>query len=253
MRIFIGKEPAIIDPPLLIISPNEFSPTNPANNNGILACLLPDLLRNLYIEIINFTLNDDSFPNFIETIERSIRNPNGWCRQKLEKKANQFGRPRAEATYLCITLDDHGNGTMKYSPVIKIWPPGYYSPIHNHRDAYGIIRVLHGKLLVKYFPALSLNLRQNSLIEQLFEKDSVTWIVPKLNQTHQMKNPDMYGSCCITIQSYHYETDEHRPSECFHFITNDNRHIEHYDCLPDENYLAFKKTMQAESMSETVV
>ena len=44
---------------------------------------------------------------------------------------------------------------------------------------------------------------------------------------------------------------EHRPSECFSYITNDNHRIEHYDCLPDDDYLNFKKRMQMESMPET--
>jgi hypothetical protein len=253
VRIFIGKEPIIFDPPLLIISPNEYSPTRPMKRNGVLAGLLESPCQQLYIEAMKFTLKDNSFPNFIETIEHSIRSPNGWCHQKLKEKANQFGRRRAEATYLCITVDELETGRVKCSCVMKIWPPGYYSPVHNHGDAYGIIRVLHGKLLVKLFPDLSLNLRPNSPVEQLFEENQVTWMMPKLNQTHQIKNPDMYGSCCITVQCYQYETDDQVHGERFHYITNDEYHIKHYDCIPDDNYLAFKKTMKMESIPVTVL
>ncbi len=253
MRIFIGKEPVIFDPPLLIISPNEFSPTHPTKHNGVLAALLGNPCQNLYHEAMKFTLKDNSFPNFIETIEHSIRNPNGWCHQKLREKANQFGRPRAEATYLCIAMDEVETGTIKCPCVMKIWPPGYYSPVHNHGDTYGIIRVLHGKLLVKIFPALSLNFQQNPPIEQLFEENQVTWLMPKLNQTYQMKNPDMYGSCCITIQCYQYDSNDQVHCERFSFITNDRHHIEYYNCIPDNNYLVFKKAMMMETRRVTVV
>jgi hypothetical protein len=221
--------------------------------NGILAALLENPCRNLYLEAMKFSLNDNNFPNFIETIENSISNPNGWCYQTLKEKTNRFGRPKTEATYLCITVDELETGRVSCPCVMKIWPPGYYSPVHNHNDTYGIIRVLHGKLLVKFFPSLSLYLYQNPPIEQLFEENQVTWLVPKLNQTHQMKNPDMYGSCCITIQCYQYGADDQMHCERFGFITNDGHHIEYYNCIPDNNYLAFKKAMMMETRRQTIV
>lgn len=30
--------------------------------------------------------------------------------------------------------------------VLEIWPAGHNSPIHNHGNAYGIVRVLHGDI-----------------------------------------------------------------------------------------------------------
>jgi hypothetical protein len=249
VRIFIGKEPVIFDPPLLIISPDEFSPTHPANNNGVLASLLENPCRYLYHGIMNFNLNDQSFPNLIETIERSISNPNGWCHQKLREKTQQVGGRKAETTYLCIMANKLEIGSIQYPCSIKIWPPGHYSPVQNHGDAYGIIRVLHGKLLLKYSPILAKNLRPNPLIEQLFEKNQVTWTMPKLNQTFEMKNPDMYGSCCIVIECYQYETDDQVHCRSFDYKTR--RKV--CDYTPDNDYLAFKEIMKMESMPETTV
>ncbi|CAF5009570.1 unnamed protein product [Rotaria sp. Silwood1] len=253
LKIFIGSEPVIFDPPLLVIAPAEFSPTHPKNTNGVLESLLKNPCRNLYHEVITFTLKDNSFPNFIETIEQSIRSQNGWCHRKLKEKVNQFGKPRYETTYLCITVDQLENGKIMHPCIMKIWPPGHYSPVHNHGDAYGVIRVLHGRLLLKFYPALSINFRQNPSIEQLFEENQVTWMIPKLNQTYQMLNPDMYGSCCITIHCYQYETDDQVYGEHFDFITNDGHHIDHHNCTPDNNYLDFKRMMMMESMHGTAV
>ena len=30
--------------------------------------------------------------------------------------------------------------------VMEIWPPGHFSPIHNHGNSFGIVRMLHGSL-----------------------------------------------------------------------------------------------------------
>lgn len=250
MKIFIGSEPILFDPPLLIISPSKYSPTHPQHKDGILAPLLEIACQNLYFQAMNFTLNDDSFPNFIETIEQSIKNPNGWCYQKLREKLNQFGKPRTEATYLCITLNKPEDSKIRYSYMIKIWPAGHYSPVHNHHHTYGIIRVLFGKILVKFFPTLSTNLHRNPLIEQIFEENQVTWMVPNLNQTCQIINPDMYGPCCITIHCYQYETGDQIYCENFNFITNDGHHIEHYSCKGDNNYADFKNIMLKEFIKE---
>ena len=38
-------------------------------------------------------------------------------------------------------------GTSPGEPfVLEIWPPGHYSPIHDHGLAYGVTRMLHGSL-----------------------------------------------------------------------------------------------------------
>ena len=30
--------------------------------------------------------------------------------------------------------------------VMEIWPPGHFSPIHNHGNAFGVVRLLHGSI-----------------------------------------------------------------------------------------------------------
>lgn len=40
--------------------------------------------------------------------------------------------------------------------VLEIWPPGHFSPIHNHGNAFGIVRLLHGSITSEHplFPYL---------------------------------------------------------------------------------------------------
>ena len=30
--------------------------------------------------------------------------------------------------------------------VLEIWPSGHFSPVHNHGNAFGIVRILHGSV-----------------------------------------------------------------------------------------------------------
>lgn len=39
------------------------------------------------------------------------------------------------------------DGTAPGDPlVLEIWPPGCFSPIHNHGGVYGLVRILHGEV-----------------------------------------------------------------------------------------------------------
>ncbi len=46
--------------------------------------------------------------------------------------------------------------------VMEIWPPGHFSPIHNHGNSFGIVRMLHGSITSEhrqpfsFYPALSM-------------------------------------------------------------------------------------------------
>jgi hypothetical protein len=92
-----------------------------------------------------------------EAIENSIRDPSGWCYQRLQQKASEFSKdkPNYEETYLRITLG-HANGESPGIPyVMEIWPAGHFSPVHSHAGAEAVIRVLEGGINVSLFHFLS--------------------------------------------------------------------------------------------------
>ncbi len=41
---------------------------------------------------------------------------------------------------------------------MEIWPPGHFSPIHNHGNAFGIVRMLHGSLTGEHLQRSSFHL-----------------------------------------------------------------------------------------------
>jgi hypothetical protein len=177
IRFLIGSS-SFVEPSLLVLRQFQSSLINHHHFYSSISPLnLVEPCRSLYHNIIHFKLDDEDFPDLIQAIEHSIKNPHGWCYQKLFEKANQFGRSQQEKTYLRLTLD---------SLIIEIWPPGHYSPIHNHNNAYGMFRVLYGQILIRLFPDLTLTLQHQAPIEYLLHQDQVTWMLPRLNQTHQM-------------------------------------------------------------------
>ena len=228
----------------------EFSPTHPVAKTGVLASLFKNPCLDLYHEVVKFTLNDSRFPNFIKAIESSVRHKQGWCYRKLNEKHEKSAGYRLETFPLRIIVKETEDGLLKYPCVIEIWPPGHHSAVRVFQNAYGIIRVLHGELSIKFFPEPTANMHQDLLFEQLFGQDQVTWMVPYLNQIHQMTNPDMYGSCCIVIQCYHYVTEENQPGNRWNLVASDDSQHEYVDIPFDTDYLTFKKVMREEFQTQ---
>jgi len=100
--------------------------------------------------------------------------------------------------------------------------------------------------LIKLFPALTLNIPKVEPTEQILEEGQVTWMLPKLNQTHQVKNPNLYGTCCITLQCYQYGQEDREHYEYFDYIANDGLSIGHFNPKSDMDFADFKKTMRKE-------
>jgi hypothetical protein len=69
-------------------------------------------------------------------------------------------------------------------------------------------------------------------------QDQVTWMLPRLNQTHQMKNVEL-SSCCIIVQCYNCEKKKNE--EYFDYIVNDGRDIQSMKPVSDMNFGVFKE------------
>ncbi|CAF1469409.1 unnamed protein product [Rotaria magnacalcarata] len=244
-RFFVGKE-VVYDPALVIVPENTLTLIDRISHRAIEPSHLEVPCRKLYRSILNFELNESDFPDFSRAIDRSVRSPDGWCHTKLIEKANRFGRPNFHATYLRITIGHRDGSAPGHAFVVEAWPPGHYSPVHSHSNAYGIIKVLSGRILVKIYPELALNVRQHSPIETILEQGQVTWMLPKLNQIHQVRNPDIYGNTSVTIQCYQYGQEDQEHYEYFDYLNNDGLAIDHFDPTSDIDFFEFKRLMQNE-------
>ena len=187
-----------------------------------------------------FSLTTLDFPDFVKAIERSIATPGCWCYERLKAKANEFGKPNPEETYLRITLGENNGESPGVPYVMEIWPPGHYSPIHNHGGSSAVIRVLNGAINVSLFPFLG---AANAFAQASFKKEDVTWISPGLNQVHQLKN--IGYETCITIQCYMYETSDTKHYDYFDYLDMDYK-VQKFEPDSDMDFLTFKETIRAE-------
>lgn len=246
LPIEVYRDPVVLDPPLAVIPTDEISIDDIALNRGVVPANLTAACQILYKNISgkNFQLNTPEFPHFVDAIEASIKTPGAWCYETLKNKADEFGEDNPEETYLRITLGDFMGESPGIPYVIEIWPPGHFSPIHNHAQANAIIRVLHGDINVKLFPMLS-KYHEEPFKEVVFHKDQVTWITPRYNQTHQLINVNKQGPTCITIQCYMYGADNTAHYKYFDFIGEDGQ-IDQFTPNSDADFVSFKATMLKE-------
>lgn len=229
---FFLSDARLHEPSLLVLRPS----TNGSRfHSGLALHHLPVRYRDLYHNLMHFKLADETFPDLLPAIEYSIRSPHGWCHQRLFEKSQLFGRNQRKTTYLRLTHDRF---------VIEIWPPGHSSPVHQHQQASGMFRVLHGSLLIRLFPSLNLNPGSATMsMEYLLHQDQVTWMLPRWNQTHQMKNVEL-DSSCLLIQSYEDERDPTK--EFIHYIDNTHREIKSIELASDMLFEAFRKKIKYE-------
>lgn len=243
----IYRDPVIVDPAMYVVANDRITMDQVARNSATVSANLTATCQQLYATVsgANFMLDTPDFPDFTKAIEASIASPNGWCSKKLLEKANEFGsQPNPDETYLRITMGLNQGDSPGIPYVMEIWPPGHYSPIHNHGGANAIIRVLHGEITVNMYPMLS-DYHQIPFMVAKFGKDDVTWISPELNQTHQLRNANVTGPTCITIQCYTYGEGNTTHYDYFDYI-GQNGQIAQFTPNTDMDFLAFKEKMREE-------
>ena len=187
-----------------------------------------------------FALNTSDFPDFMKAIEYSIATPGRWCYERLKEKANEFGKSEPLETYLRITLGENNGESPGVPYVMEIWPPGHYSPIHNHGGSSAIIRVLNGAINASLFAFLGAS---EAFGAAVFKKDDITWISPALNQVHQLKN--IGTETCVTIQCYMYETSDTTHYDYFDYLDAENT-VQKFEPDSDMDFLSFKALMKTE-------
>lgn len=127
--------------------------------------------------------------------------------------------------------------------VLEIWPSKHRSPIHDHGEAYAIIKVLHGKINASYFSTLG---EERIKLEpsHTFKKGEVTWIGPDNYQIHQLHND--FDRVCVTIQCYQYAKKDQAHDEYFDFIeAGTNKKLPFYP-KSDWEFVEFKRQIKEE-------
>jgi len=243
-KVVVWRDPVVVPTPLFVVSPDVITMEDVAKGEKTVPVNLSKGCQVLYQNVAGakFQIDTPDFPDFSKAIQASIDDENGWCAKKLKEKADEFGKPNPDETYLRITLGKNQGDSPGVPYVMEIWPSGHYSPIHNHGNASAIIRVLHGEVNVELFRRLSMK-EQKPFAQQVFQKEDITWISPGLNQIHRLTNKNS-DKVCVTIQCYMYEESNHVHYEYFDYLGDDK--IKQFTPNSDMDFLKFKAKMKEE-------
>ena len=201
-----------------------------ANNRFVLSASLPDTCQELYANIASPDVALDwphSIPRLSDAINYSINTEGKILYEKLKKKGQDHGM-----SYLRVTLGPNRGSSPGVPYVLEIWPANSKSPIHNHGNAYAVIKVLHGEIKVTiYNKTWNSEDKQQELTSFTAKQGDVTWISPNWFQTHKLTNEssNMY---CATIQCYKYGCEEELMWPYFDYL--DGKTVKEF--LPDSDF-----------------
>lgn len=252
-----SKYPVYKDLPPLVKAHEDITLEDLDTGSAISIKELSPECQRLYENVAGASIRIDppDFPDFAQAIDYSINF--GFCKKRLKEKAqDEFtsGSDEYDAneTYLRITLGSNVGDSPGIPYVMEIWPPGKYSPIHDHSQANAIIKVLHGSLTTRWFESLdrvqqdkNCNRPLAPYAQAVVSKGDVTWLDDRQFQTHQLFNHNIDGTACVTIQCYIYNDSDNRHYENFDYIGGDNN-VEPFVPNSDWDYLEFKSKLQKE-------
>jgi len=147
-------------------------------------------------------------------------------------------------TYLRITLGSDEGNSPGVPFVVEIWPSKHKSPIHDHGEAYAVIKVLHGEINASYFTKLDHQSGIKLEPDFTFRKGQVTWIGPDNYQVHQLHNDS--DRVCVTIQCYQYANTDRVHDEYFMYLDAKTGKKEPFYPDSDWDFVTFKRKVKEE-------
>lgn len=250
-RLAITPLPIVNDLPPLIRSGDQVSLLELSSGQFTVPANLPVECQHLYNNVagINITLDTPDFPDFSSAIEYSINTPGAYAYNLLQHKVGELG-PDILGTYLRITIGTDLGNSPGVPYVLEIWPAGHYSPIHDHGDAYAVIKVLHGAIECTYYDALQESPAPNPLYPNptVLCKEDVTWLAKDIYQVHRLRNLSTAGKVCCTVQCYQYGNMDTTHYEAFRWLKDEGtvKEVANFEPNSDADLTTFKKTIWEE-------
>ena len=249
-KVSFSRYPLVKNWAPLVLDSSKLSLFDLDQNQYIFSASLPPACQELYANVArgeNIDLDwppNTGQPKLSDAIRYSINTEGKILNKKLKEKATEFGGDNEEETYLRVTLGVYRGNSPGIPYVLEIWPCEHYSPIHDHGNAYAIIKVIHGSINVHVHNKKMKTHTQEPLKTLTIAKGDVTWISPNWYQTHQLVN-NTSGDYCATIQCYQYgnENDQHWPY--FDYVSDQNQ-IEDFLPNTDFNYIELREELLKE-------
>jgi len=98
-----------------------------------------------------------------------------------EKAARCPAGTPAKQSYLRVSVGVPSGCSPGIPYVLELWPPGHFSPVHNHGNAFGIVRILHGSIIARTYNKHLAG--EGPLQEAVLRKGDITWFSPNWYQT----------------------------------------------------------------------
>ncbi|XP_055357445.1 uncharacterized protein LOC129602452 [Paramacrobiotus metropolitanus] len=227
----VTMDPIILDPSPFLIPPQLRGRQHDQLHDEhfyLPVARLPWAARGLFEQVQNFELSDTE----IKAIQYSVTTEGKFLFNVRQQKVLAGHFPG----YLRADMQEPRRTAPGQEMVLEIWLPGQSSPIHNHGETSGIIKVLHGKIDSEWFNPIMPNISEWAVRihgpERLYA-GNYTWLTESIYQTHKLTNPDPVN-VAISIQAYGYEDDVEEPVEYFFYIPEScNPHIPHSTCYMD--------------------
>lgn len=209
-----------------------------STNHFIMSANLPATCRELYENVAPSGLALDwpySNPRLSDAISYSINNEGKILFNKLKEKEAKGG-----FKYLRVTVGIDRGSSPGIPYVLEIWPANSSSPIHNHGNAYAVIKVLYGAVRVTiYNKTWNDEDSQEELMNFTAIQGDVTWLSPNWFQTHKLTN-ESNQLFCATIQCYKYGFEDELMWPYFDYL--DGKDVKEF--LPNGDF-EFNKMREA--------
>ncbi|KAK9831309.1 hypothetical protein WJX81_000976 [Elliptochloris bilobata] len=219
--------PLIANLPPLVLDCSRLTLLDLGRRDFMYATNLPPAAQVLYQHLsqphidLNWAPDGPDF-KLTDAIRHSLRTPGALLHTRLQAKAESVfpgpesglakagsvfrGAPPTQS-YLRVSVGVAQGRSPGIPFVLEIWPAGHNSPIHNHGNAYGIVRVLHGDITARiYNKHLDALCDHEPLCQMVLRSGDMTWFDPNWYQTHQLENHT--DDFCCTIQGFQYGEED---------------------------------------------
>ncbi|BDA44750.1 hypothetical protein COCOBI_06-2280 [Coccomyxa sp. Obi] len=202
--------PLITNPPPLVMDSSQLTLLDLGRRDYLPSSDLPPACQVLYQHLSQPCIDLDWSPDggscsLVDAIRHSLNTPGALLHTRCQEKAARCapGVPPKQS-YLRVSVGVPSGCSPGIPYVLEIWPSGHFSPVHNHGNAFGIVRILHGSITARTF---NKHLTcEGPLQEALLTKGDITWFSPNWYQTHQLENHT--GDFCCTVQGFQYADDD---------------------------------------------
>lgn len=227
----------------LVIDSSKSTLVNLAGNQFTQSASLPEACRELYENVAapDVSLDvPDTDPKLSDAIKYSINTKGKILYEKLKEKREKEGMGYLRVT---VGLDRGASPGVPY--VLEIWPKDSESPIHNHGNAYAVIKVLYGEInIAVYNKTWKDASTQEKLSSFVAKKGDVTWLSPNWYQTHKLSN--LSSEFCATIQCYKYGSEDYLNWPYFDYLDGKEEGVHEFYPDSDFEYLKMRDDLLQE-------